>query len=163
MIAALLPCPFCGADDAQTDFIEGESYLVECSACHAETGICDSAQEAIDAWNRRARTAAPQVGAERPTQAAPFEAFLRDDDARALHRFMECCEDSDSGGHDVSKNAMRRLAKIGVVRSCGFGRHEITAFGRWVHDGAWLEDVTLPLATYAEMTEAATRAAKEAT
>jgi Lar family restriction alleviation protein len=52
----LLPCPFCGGD-AQTDFIEGESYLIECYACRAETGIKDSEEDAIAAWNRRAALA----------------------------------------------------------------------------------------------------------
>lgn len=52
----LLNCPFCGGD-AQTDFIEGESYLIECYACRAETGIKDSEEDAISAWNRRAALA----------------------------------------------------------------------------------------------------------
>jgi Lar family restriction alleviation protein len=53
MSADLLPCPHCGGE-AQDDFIDGESYLIECSVCRAETGIKDSEAEAITAWNRRA-------------------------------------------------------------------------------------------------------------
>lgn len=56
----LLPCPFCGGD-AQTDFIEGESYLIECYACRAETGIKDSEEEAIAAWSRRATPPSPST------------------------------------------------------------------------------------------------------
>jgi len=56
----LLPCPFCGGD-AQTDFIEGESYLIECYACRAETGIKDSEEDAIAAWNRRATEPSPST------------------------------------------------------------------------------------------------------
>jgi hypothetical protein len=47
----------------------------------------------------------------------------------AFHRFCDCCEDFDSGGYDVPKDMMSRLARIGVVRSCGFGRHETTEYG----------------------------------
>lgn len=49
----LLHCPFCGAH-AQTDFILGVSYLIECYVCKASTGHQDSDEEAIAAWNRRA-------------------------------------------------------------------------------------------------------------
>lgn len=45
-------CPFCGGE-AQDDFIEGVSYIIECFECRAQTGIKDSAAEAIAAWNRR--------------------------------------------------------------------------------------------------------------
>jgi Lar family restriction alleviation protein len=50
----LKPYPFCG-EEAQTDFIEGESYIVECSciACNAQTGHHDDDKSAIAAWNRR--------------------------------------------------------------------------------------------------------------
>lgn len=49
----LLPCAHCGGD-AETDFIEGESYIIECHDCDARTGIQDSPEEAVEAWNRRA-------------------------------------------------------------------------------------------------------------
>ena len=51
---------------------------------------------------------------------------------KALGRFRECCEDSASGGHDVPKEMMQRLAAVGVVRTLGFGRHETTEFGDWL-------------------------------
>ncbi|OEZ80977.1 hypothetical protein JAB6_40120 [Janthinobacterium sp. HH104] len=51
---------------------------------------------------------------------------------KALSRFRECCEDSASGGHDVPKEMMQRLAAVGVVRTLGFGRHETTEFGDWL-------------------------------
>lgn len=47
----LLPC-LCG-QPAQTDFIEGESYLIECLRCEARTRPCASARAATTAWNRR--------------------------------------------------------------------------------------------------------------
>lgn len=55
--------------------------------------------------------------------------LLSDDDIRRLRRFQEICEDSDAGGHDLPKEAVRRLERAGALRSCGFGRHETTLFG----------------------------------
>lgn len=51
-INQLPSCPFCGGD-AQDDFIAGQSYLIECYTCGAQTGIKDSEDEAIAAWSRR--------------------------------------------------------------------------------------------------------------
>lgn len=76
--------------------------------------------------------------------------FLLPDDLVALKRFAECCEDSDSGGHDVAKDGMARLREIGVVESKGFGRSQITTFGGYVLDLANDESPTLPLKTYAD-------------
>jgi len=83
--------------------------------------------------------------------SVPFDTFLTERDAHALHRFIECCEDCDADGHDCGKEAIKRLTEIGVVRDCGFGRHELTAFGSWVHDGAWSQIVQLPLVTHADV------------
>lgn len=58
--------------------------------------------------------------------------LLTDDDMANLRRFDECCQDSDADGHAVAKPKMKRLELAGVVRSCGFGRHETTAFGDWL-------------------------------
>lgn len=55
--------------------------------------------------------------------------LVKPDDLLALQRFDECCHDPDSGGHDVPKEKMLRLARLGVVRWLGFNRHEITEFG----------------------------------
>ena len=55
--------------------------------------------------------------------------MLSDDDIRHLRRFQEICEDSDADGHDLPKEAVRRLERAGALRSCGFGRHETTLFG----------------------------------
>ena len=58
--------------------------------------------------------------------------LLTDADMANLRRFDECCQDSDADGHAVAKPKMKRLELAGVVRSCGFGRHETTAFGDWL-------------------------------
>lgn len=54
----LAACPFCGGR-ADTDFIEGASYIIECSICGSHTGFEDSPADAIAAWNRRAPAASP--------------------------------------------------------------------------------------------------------
>lgn len=54
------------------------------------------------------------------------------DEMKALKRFRECCEDFDSGGHDLSKPMTNRLEVAGALRSIGFDRHEITEFGDWL-------------------------------
>lgn len=59
--------------------------------------------------------------------AAP--SLLSADELAAFNRFCECCEDFDSGGYDVEKEMMAKLARIGAVRSTGFGRYETTAYG----------------------------------
>ena len=56
--AELLPCPFCG-DHAETDFIpEHHSYAIEChsTGCAARV-IKETAEDAVEAWNRRAPAA----------------------------------------------------------------------------------------------------------
>lgn len=55
--------------------------------------------------------------------------LLSDDDIRHLRRFQDICEDSDADGHDLPKEAVRRLERAGTLRACGFGRHETTLFG----------------------------------
>jgi Lar family restriction alleviation protein len=45
-------CPFCGGM-AQDDFIVGESYVIECYVCGANSGVKDSPEEAIATWSRR--------------------------------------------------------------------------------------------------------------
>jgi len=78
------------------------------------------------------------------------DSYLTEDDFADLNRFIECCEDSDADGHDVGKDQMKRLCELGVVRSCGFGRHELTAFGWYVHGGVFFQEVSLPLQTESE-------------
>lgn len=58
----------------------------------------------------------------------PFRSFVTDDDIAALHRFAECCDDPESGGHDLEKEQVRRLEAIGALRSSGRISY-ITDFG----------------------------------
>jgi hypothetical protein len=83
-------------------------------------------------------------------QDASPVAALSDADWKAFHRFCECADDSDSGGYDVSKEKMARLAELGVVQFKHFGRYQVTAFGSYLRGIAENEAQPLPLKTYAE-------------
>ncbi|HEM7419422.1 TPA: hypothetical protein U2J22_004584 [Citrobacter youngae] len=58
----------------------------------------------------------------------PFRSFVTDDDLAALHRFAECCDDPESGGHDLEKEQVRRLEAIGALQRSGRISY-ITGFG----------------------------------
>lgn len=58
----------------------------------------------------------------------PFRSFVTDADLAALHRFAECCDDPESGGHDLEKEQVLRLEAIGALRRYGCV-HWITGFG----------------------------------
>lgn len=73
-----------------------------------------------------AMLAAAELVAVQPTVP---DGLLTAADMKHLRRFAECAEDCDADGHDVPKEAMKRLERAGAVRSLGFGRHETTAFG----------------------------------
>lgn len=58
----------------------------------------------------------------------PFRSFVSDADLAALHRFAECCDDPESGGHDLEKEQVRRLEAIGALQRSGRISY-ITGFG----------------------------------
>lgn len=58
----------------------------------------------------------------------PFRSFVTDADLAALHRFAECCDDPESGGHDLRKEQVRRLEAIGALQRSGRISY-ITGFG----------------------------------
>ena len=71
--------------------------------------------------------------------------FLQADDYHLLHRFIETTDDDQS--YDIGKDAVKRLAELGVVQSHGFGRYSVTMFGCWVHERYWHQNPSLPLMT----------------
>lgn len=88
--------------------------------------------------------------------------FLQEEDQRALDRLIETLEDNE--GFDIGKDAIKRLANIGVVESLGFGRYGVTMFGYWVHEHHWHQNPSLPLKTNLDRdadARAASSAAKE--
>ena len=58
----------------------------------------------------------------------PFRSFVTDADITALHRFAECCDDPESGGHDLEKEQVWRLEAIGALQRSGRISY-ITDFG----------------------------------
>jgi hypothetical protein len=55
IVESLLPCPFCGAA-ARTDLLphSGRPGWVQCSECECDQYMCDTIEEAVAKWNRRA-------------------------------------------------------------------------------------------------------------
>lgn len=49
-LAELKKCPFCGGE---AEIIGCESAWIVCKECYAKTGIFNTKEEAIEAWNRR--------------------------------------------------------------------------------------------------------------
>lgn len=62
----------------------------------------------------------------------PLRSFVTDDDISALKRFAECCDDPESGGHDLDVEQVQRLVVIGVLRKIKRNYHETTDFGDYV-------------------------------
>lgn len=93
--------------------------------------------------------AQPPAQSEQDRDADP-DRYLNEEDFADLFRFNECCEDSGADGHDVPKSRMKRLEELGVVRTRGFGRHELTAFGSFVIETTFLQNPRLPLKTIEE-------------
>lgn len=81
--------------------------------------------------------------------------LLTPDDMTALQRVYECAEDTDSGGHDVSKEALHRLCEIGCLTVIGTGRHKahyMTTFGLYCIGE--FNDGNVPIITYDDYNEA---------
>ena len=90
---------------------------------HANVHYADAAEMEIAALRQRiAELEARAVTLE------PFRSFVTDADITALHRFAECCDDPESGGHDLEKEQVRRLEAIGALQRSGRISY-ITGFG----------------------------------
>ena len=57
MATELKPCPFCGGEDFQMVSVYGGEYYVDCLTCTACGPSGETEEEAIEAWNRRAKNA----------------------------------------------------------------------------------------------------------
>lgn len=69
--------------------------------------------------------------------------ILQEVDLSWLIRFSETSEDDNS--YDTPKAALKRLFELGVVRSIGFGRCEITSFGDFLLRQHFDQTTSLPL------------------
>ena len=78
------------------------------------------------AWISRAAIAPAQ-----PVIPRELCSFVTDADIAALHRFAECCDDPESGGHDLEKEQVQRLEKIGALQRSGRISY-ITDFGDYL-------------------------------
>lgn len=96
----------------------------------------------LEAFAAALRSPGTQEGEPSETQ------FLQEADQHLLHRFIETTEDGE--GYDIGKDAVKRLAELGVVQSFGFGRYGVTMFGYWAHERFWLQNPGLPLLTNAD-------------
>lgn len=66
-----------------------------------------------------------------PVIAEQWRSFVTDADIAALHRFVECCDDPESGGHDLEKEQVQRLEQIGALQRSGRISY-ITDFGDYL-------------------------------
>lgn len=81
-----------------------------------------------DKWQERAKKAEEALSAANQ----PWRSFITNDDISALNRFAECCDDPESGGHDLDKDQVERLVSIGALRKTKRNYHETTDFGDFV-------------------------------
>lgn len=66
-----------------------------------------------------------------PVIPRELHSFVTDADIAALHRFTECCDAPESGGHDLEKEQVQRLEKIGALQRSGRISY-ITDFGDYL-------------------------------
>ena len=90
---------------------------------HANAHYADAAEMEIEALRKRIAELE-----SRTVTLEPFRSFVTDADIAALHRFAECCDDPESGGHDLEKEQVRRLEAIGALQRSGRISY-ITDFG----------------------------------
>lgn len=100
MPSELLPCPFCGREQAKTEFGRGphldrsrhQQFMVICLSCCA-TAFSDNEQHAIGKWNTRAPSPPNGTAVETPQpQTCPRKYPCSSSDART------CAHDFDLGG-----------------------------------------------------------------
>lgn len=97
------------------------------SALEVSQGDLSDTEDAMHLWAERAKKAESELES-RAVTVEPFRSFVTDADLAALHRFAECCDDPESGGHDLEKEQVLRLEAIGALRRFGC-IHWITGFG----------------------------------
>lgn len=100
------------------------------SANAAQDDHINQQQDSIDRLEKKNAELGKYVAEleSRTVTIEPFRSFVTDADLAALHRFAECCDDPESGGHDLEKEQVQRLEAIGALRRYGCV-HWITGFG----------------------------------
>ncbi|MEQ9869157.1 hypothetical protein ABRP77_07725 [Pectobacterium odoriferum] len=88
-----------------------------------------AARKGFDEQLERANAAEAQLAELRGQNVTnAIRAFVTDEDIKALNRFAECCDDPESGGHDLEQEQVMRLEKIGALQRHGRISY-ITDFG----------------------------------
>lgn len=126
MSEELKPCAQCGGD-AQTDFIEGETYIIECYQCGMRTGWEDSPEDAIAAWNRRAPVAARELDLEAERRRSQTRMGPQGDDPIPawwynLHAAAEAladhgCEANAVDVRDIANNLLDQAAPVSTEQA----------------------------------------------
>jgi len=155
---ALAPTPALPAteDSSAGDLAAVQAEPVVCAIddseledlAHAANQEALSFGVSLDPFLRLAKTVRAKCTAPQAQPADAPIAYLQESDQHLLHRFIETTEDDES--FDIGKDAVKRLANLGVVESCGFGRYGVTMFGYWVHEHHWHQNPSLPLKTNAD-------------
>ena len=101
-----------------------ELYRIANHIASSKAGLPDEWQSWIDEIENDIRRAYQPV-----KEVVP--AFVTHSDLAALHRFNECCEDPESGGHDLEKGVISKLEYIGALQRSGRVSY-ITAFGEYL-------------------------------
>ncbi|WP_227734809.1 hypothetical protein [Yersinia proxima] len=85
-----------------------------------------------DLRDRAEKAEAELSAANEKLKGVPWRSFVTNDDVSSLNRFAECCDDPESGGHDLDKEQVERLVSIGALRKTKRNYHETTDFGDFV-------------------------------
>ncbi|MBZ1746768.1 hypothetical protein ACYA8F_22840 [Klebsiella pneumoniae] len=107
-----------------SDLLEAKKRIAELE--EAEQKLC-AANVTLDARAKLAERRLAEMES-RTVTIEPFRSFVTDADLAALHRFAECCDDPESGGHDLEQEQVRRLEAIGALQRSGRISY-ITGFG----------------------------------
>lgn len=110
------------------------TYLVAVASLDAVTESPRMPLHALRAALRLSIVAEALPGGVEQPRSQPLDAFrfLDSDDLQDLALFNAQCEDFEADGHTIPKETMRRLIELGALRSLGWNRYGITAFGAWL-------------------------------
>ncbi|MGK4442649.1 ead/Ea22-like family protein [Yersinia enterocolitica] len=109
-------------------------------------GLREKVNQADTEWQKMADRIlavgkrAEKAEAELSAANEPWRSFVTNDDISALNRFAECCDDPESGGHDLDKDQVERLVSIGALRKTKRNYHETTDFGDFVISAGFTVD-----------------------
>lgn len=113
-----------------------EAYDNEHGQHDSDTGFFEFGNDAQRDYSETLAEIAEGIRSLHPASAQPvipeqWRSFITDADIAALHRFAECCDDPESGGHDLEKEQVQRLEKIGALQRSGRISY-ITDFGDYL-------------------------------